>query len=315
VTAAVGIGIGFALGVVGFVLGLRRRRLSLEAVLMRLSSSGESSSAVSGGLAQLPNGIRAPRKDQRAERWRVDHKAGTVLAGAIERRVGRTPGLSAKLALVDTTLDLLCGQCVLSALAGFALPGATWVVMRAGGVPVPFVVPVWTGVLTGIVAAAFPVFVFEAQVSRAHRLATRVICSFIDLVVLGLAAGMGIESAMITAAQVGDSDMSYRILHALTASRETGEPPWTALDRLGASLGLEDLCELAATAGMAGNEGAKVRATLAARAASFRRHELAIAESQANAVTDKLFIPGAFLLLGFLLFIGYPAFSRIASGF
>jgi tight adherence protein C len=66
---------------------------------------------------------------------------------------------------------------------------------------------------------------------------------------------------------------------------------------------------------MAGTEGAKVRSTLTARAASIRRHELAAAEAEANAVTDKLFIPGAFLLLGFLLLIGYPAFSRIAAGF
>ena len=314
-TAAVGIGVAFALGIVGLVLGLRRRRPSLEALLIHLSSSGDTSPALSGGLAQLARGIRPRDKDRGAERWRFDQIAGTCLARAIERRAGRRHGLSGKLTLVDTTLDVLCGQCVLSAFAGFALPGVSWAMMRAGGVPVTFVVPVWIGVFTGLVAAAFPILVFEAHVTRARRLATRIICSFTDLVVLGLAAGMGIESAMITAAQIGDSEMSHRILHALTASRETGEPPWTALDHLGQSLGLDDLCELAATAGMAGNEGAKVRATLAARAASFRRHELAIAESEANAVTDKLFIPGAFLLLGFLLFIGYPAFSRIASGF
>ena len=32
-------------------------------------------------------------------------------------------------------------------------------------------------------------------------------------------------------------------------------------------------------------------------------------------MTERLFLPGALLLLGFLLFIGYPAFSRILTGF
>jgi hypothetical protein len=32
-------------------------------------------------------------------------------------------------------------------------------------------------------------------------------------------------------------------------------------------------------------------------------------------MTERLFVPGALLLLGFLLFIGYPAFHRILGGF
>jgi hypothetical protein len=32
-------------------------------------------------------------------------------------------------------------------------------------------------------------------------------------------------------------------------------------------------------------------------------------------MTERLFLPGALLLLGFLVFIGYPAVDRILSGF
>jgi tight adherence protein C len=46
-----------------------------------------------------------------------------------------------------------------------------------------------------------------------------------------------------------------------------------------------------------------------------RRHEQADAESAANATTERLFLPGALLLLGFLVFIGYPAFQRVLGGF
>ena len=137
----------------------------------------------------------------------------------------------------------------------------------------------------------------------------------VALVVLGLAGGVGIESALLTAARLGENAVSRQMLAALSLCRDTGEPPWEALARLGRTLGIDELGELAATAGLAGMEGAKVRTTLAARAASMRRHELANAEADANALTEKLFVPGAFLLVGFLLFIGYPAFVRIASGF
>jgi Flp pilus assembly protein TadB len=142
-----------------------------------------------------------------------------------------------------------------------------------------------------------------------------VICSFLDLVVLGLGGGMGIESALFTAAQLGENAMSRRLVAELSLCRDAGEPPWEALERLGDALGIDELCELAATARLAGTEGARVRTTLAARAASIRRHELANEEAEANALTEKLFVPGAFLLVGFLLFIGYPAFTRITSGF
>ncbi len=171
------------------------------------------------------------------------------------------------------------------------------------------------GVVCGIGGALLPIAELNGEANRGRRHARRVICSFLDLVVLGLAGGMGIESALLAAAQLGENAVSRRMLAALSLSRDTGEPPWDALARLGETLGIEEFGELAATAGLAGMEGAKIRATLAARAASIRRHELANAEAEANALTEKLFIPGALLLVGFLIFIGYPAFTRIASGF
>ena len=305
-TLAIIAGAGFACGVTGLALGLRPHRPSLQAVLAHLSIDGEAA----GARPSHPTSADRP-----ARLWRVDLRLGEHLATAITHRARKDDALQRRLALVGTPLDVLCAQCALSGFVGFALPGVTWLVLTAGGVYLPFLVPLWIGALTGVAGATFPVLVLEAQVKRARRQATRAICSFLDLVVLGLAAGMGIESALLTAAQAGETEISLRLLHALTVSRETGEAPWEALLRLGNALGLDDLCEVAATAGMAGTEGARVRATLAARAASIRRHELAATEADANAMTEKLFLPGAFLLMGFLLFIGFPAFSRIASGF
>ena len=80
-------------------------------------------------------------------------------------------------------------------------------------------------------------------------------------------------------------------------------------------MGVGELVELSATLQLAGTEGARIRQSLTARSATLRRHEQADAESGANAATQRMFLPGALLLIGFLLFIGYPAFSRILGGF
>jgi Flp pilus assembly protein TadB len=212
-------------------------------------------------------------------------------------------------------LEELSARCLVGATSGFLLPQIAWLVLLAGGLAAPFLIPCALSIILGLGGSLLPIAELNAEAKRGLRHARRVICSFLDLVVLGLAGGMGIESALLAAAQLGDSSVSRRMSVALSICRDTGEPPWEALSRVGETLGLIELSELAATVGLAGMEGTRVRATLMARAASIRRHELANAEAEANALTEKLFVPGSFLLVGFLLFIGYPAFTRIAAGF
>jgi len=142
-----------------------------------------------------------------------------------------------------------------------------------------------------------------------------VVGSFVDLVVLSLAGGVGIDGALHTASQVSTDWAAQRMGRTLLAARDGGSTPWEALAGLGRALGVSELVELATTVQLAGTEGERIRESLTARSASLRRHEQADAESAANAMTERLFLPGALLLLGFLLFIGYPAFQRILGGF
>ena len=107
--------------------------------------------------------------------------------------------------------------------------------------------------------------------------------SFLDLVVIVLAAGGGVQSALALAASGGGGWAFDRLGDALAASRLTRETPWAALGRLGTELGVVELEELAATMSLAGTEGARVRDSLIAKAASLRTHELARAEAEAQA--------------------------------
>ena len=102
--------------------------------------------------------------------------------------------------------------------------------------------------------------------------------------------------------------------HSLDAARLARDTPWSALERLGNELGVAELGELAASVGLAGAEGAKVRASLGAKAASLRSHQLAEAETTAQTATEKMSLPVVLLFAGFLCFIGYPAIERVLAG-
>jgi tight adherence protein C len=295
-------GLGLGVGVVGVITGLRTRKVSLQGLL--------------ADLAAEPRSVdrRGPLSGQ-TDAWRLDRRMAAIVADSVRQRGIFERELAPRLALSNVLLEDLVTRCIVYAGVGLIVPIVMWMVLTAAGVHLPLLISVGAVGFSGIGASLLPITKLNADAKRGMQLAKKVICSFLDLVVLGLAGGMGIESALLAAAQLGENVVSRRLLAALSLARDTGTPPWEALARLGDTLGIDELGELAATVGLAGMEGAKIRSTLAARAATIRRHELANAEAEANALTERLFIPGAFLLVGFLLFIGYPAFSRIASGF
>lgn len=164
------------------------------------------------------------------------------------------------------------------------------------------------------VGALAPVVGLRRAAADRRRQARSAVAAYLDLVVMSLAGGMGVESALEAAATVADDTFSARIAGALAVAGAAGRPPWEALADLADQFDLGELHELAATMSLAGTEGARVRSSLSAKADSLRRRQLTEAESEANAVTERLFVPGVLLLLGFLVFIGYPAVSRIVAG-
>jgi Flp pilus assembly protein TadB len=159
-----------------------------------------------------------------------------------------------------------------------------------------------------------PVMALRKRATSSRRQARRSIGCFLDLVVLALAGGLGIEGALHAAAAISDAPVSAKIVGVLDVARDSGTTPWDALATLGRDLGVVELVELASAVSLAGTEGARIKSTLAAKAGSIRRHELADAETDANTITDRLFLPGILLLVGFLIFIGYPAVSRLSAG-
>jgi Flp pilus assembly protein TadB len=219
------------------------------------------------------------------------------------------------MAVADVSVDQLALQTVQAVGAAVLLPVVVWGLLQAGGIILPLLIPLGVILVLVPVGVCLPIMMLQREAAERRRHVRTVVGSFVDLVVLALAGGVGIEGALQSAAAVSSDWASVRIRRALALAQDSGEPSWSAIGRLGEHLGVPELTELAATIRLAGTEGARVRRSLAARASALRRHEQAEAETEANTVTERLFLPGALLLVGFLLFVGYPAFSRILTGF
>ena len=97
------------------------------------------------------------------------------------------------------------------------------------------------------------------------------------------------------------------IRDALANARITGQTPWQALGALGEDVGVEELTDLSAALSLVAEDGAKVRESLTARAASLRRREISDLEGKAGQRSQSMLIAQMLLCVGFLLFILYPA--------
>ena len=62
-----------------------------------------------------------------------------------------------------------------------------------------------------------------------------------------------------------------------------------------------------------GTEGARIRASLTAKASALRTHQLTAAETAAQSATERMSLPVVLLFAGFLTFIAYPAVSHVLT--
>jgi tight adherence protein C len=298
-TVAMLLGLTAGLGCIGAAVGLR----TVPTPLAEIAASMNRPVQLTPGMAEEPN---APRAGRFIADWLTRHGVQSH---------PRLQALGPTLTVSGETFEELVTRMLVGGATAIVVPPILWSFAGFSGLAVPLALPI---VATGVLVPCgllLPVVSLLTKAKERRRHFQFVIGTFVDLVVLGLAGGVGVEGALFAASQVSPDWAAQTLARALHASREGGRSPWAALGQLGDELGVSELVELAATLQLAGTEGARIRQALQARAATLRRHEQAEAESAANATTERLFLPGALLLIGFLLFIGYPAFSRILGGF
>lgn len=203
--------------------------------------------------------------------------------------------------------------------AALGLTGLLWAPLTAGlmslaGADIGLVLPLWVSSLLGPIGFLYPSVLLRSRAAARRRTFRHALSAFLDIVSISLAGGRGVETALRDGAESGQGWPFEEIRTTLFAAQLMGETPWSGLARLGQTLDIPELGELAASAALAGSEGARVRTSLAAKARSLRLRGLADIETAAQSASELMSLPVVLLMFGFVIFLGYPAVDRVLQG-
>ncbi|KAF4406820.1 type II secretion protein F [Streptomyces lycii] len=225
-----------------------------------------------------------------------------------------TASLRADLTVCGTNEENhLAGKAV-CAITGLLAPWAAALVLHLGA----GVEPGWWTPLVGSLALAVVLFfapdIGVRKLAAMRRREMRHTLSLVlDLTVIALAGGAGVQQALTQAVAAPEGWAGGKLRHALHVGQLTRTSPWSHIGDLGRQLAVVELTELASTLNLAGSEGAKVRASLAAKARAMRRRRISEADGAAQAATEQMSLPVVGLFAAFLLLIGYPALAHVMS--
>ena len=217
----------------------------------------------------------------------------------------------ADLALVGRTRGTHLAMKVATGFGLFLLAPFVWTTMRIAGVPLPSAIPAVAAILFVALGFFLPDLALRSEATARRRDFRRSVGVFLDLVAMNLAGGRGLPEALLAAASVGDHWSMIRIRQALANARLYGTTPWAALGALGEEINVEELKELSGALVLAADDGAKIRTSLSARAATLRRRELTQAEGEEGEKSQSMLVAQMLISTAFLLFLGYPAVAQL----
>lgn len=160
-----------------------------------------------------------------------------------------------------------------------------------------------------------PGLVLRQQAERRRAELRSVTSAIADLVGVALAGGAGVSGSLDAATRQGTGPAFTQVRHSLHEAHLRSLPPWDALGDLAQRVGVRELDELAASIRLAGTDGARIRASVAAKAKTLRTYQLAAMEAEVGAATERMSLPILLLVLGVLLLLGFPAVAHVTSGF
>jgi hypothetical protein len=284
---------------------------------------------VGAGLTLIIRSLMPMTPDLRSALARLD---GTVAAQQVRASATRAPAVldrfgdlvlpqlvealglrrfRSDLELLSETLEQHALRKVGYPLLGLVFPPLLTTAMAFLGLTLPFVIPAVASVALAAVLFFVPDVDLSRRAAEARAQMRRAVCAYLELVALERAGDAGAVEALERAATIGDSQPFARIRDALLRAELTGAPPWQGLADLAEELNVPELADVADIMRLSGEDGAAVYATLRARAASLRMHLLTQSASTANAASEHMIVPVAFLGIAFMALVGYPLFARI----
>jgi len=260
------------------------------------------------GLTQLSDGYAAHASNGWAGRWGQPAVRWLLRLGLPLSSTRRD------LSTLDKPVEVHLAEQATSAIFGLLLPPVGATLLALMGVRSGLTVPAVFSIVLGVTGFLAPELSVRSDAAKYRTQFRDALSSFLDLVVISLASGSGVDQALDEAARVGSGPAYVELRYALAEARLARIAPWDILAELGRRLAVADLQQLAASVGLAGTEGAKIRSSLRARAIALRERQLTDAEGEANAATERMSLPIVALFAGFLIFLGYPAVAAVLGG-
>ncbi len=137
------------------------------------------------------------------------------------------------------------------------------------------------------------------------------LAAYLDMVAQLLTGGAGVEDALWRAARNARSPGVMQIRDALQSARTSRRSEWHALGTLATRTRVSELGELVTAVELAGNSGAKVSASLIAKAKSLRDRTAASQLAAAQRASERMGGPLIGMLLAFLVLVIAPALAAV----
>jgi Flp pilus assembly protein TadB len=174
-------------------------------------------------------------------------------------------------------------------------------------------VPLWLSVIGGLAGFRWADAALHTAANRRRDQLRHTLSAMLDLLTISLAGGAGLEQALDDATGICTGWAAVRLRQVLTTARVLRQPPWQALGELGEQTAVRELTELAAAMSLAGTEGARVRTSLAARAAAMRSAATTAMETHAEKASSRMAMPLLVLGLAYLIFLLFPPLAGISG--
>jgi Flp pilus assembly protein TadB len=241
----------------------------------------------------------------------LGRQLGHAIASLLAEQGWELPSLRANLALADKSLESFLATKVILAVLGFLIGPVLLVIFTVAGLHVSVVIPVWLGLAVAAVFFMLPDLEVKQKADQRRKDFRHAVGAFLDLVSMNLAGGRGVPEALMSASEMGGGWSMSRIRDALANARITGQTPWQALGGLAEEVRVDELRDLASSLGLVADDGAKVRESLTARAASLRRRQLTDLEGQAGERSQSMLVAQMLLVAGFLVFLAFPVIPAL----
>jgi len=215
------------------------------------------------------------------------------------------------LAITRTSEEQYAQRALRSGLVGGVLSVATVATLSVVGIRIPSFSAVLILLCGPVLGAMNAQKKLTKTAGEARRSFSYALSSYLDLVNVLLAGGAGSETALIAAAQTGDNWAFEMIRSTLERARAERITQWTALGELASLINVSDLMRVAGSMQLAGEQGSRVRASLAAQADAVRSRQMNEIEAAAQSATERMGVPTVLLFMGFIALLGYPALELV----